>query len=171
MEVDTNVNCTASGKYQFNTIYFNKTITEWIIIINHEVAIQNNFKKINIYPGKFGFDSLIYSLSLVLSHLTKNTSDIYVYMSGELDVTKYLELIHKGWSKNYMYWINNEPYDLGLYKKPSKPLISDERNINAMMYYNKLPEYIQNVYKDILASLFKTLANEIINEGIKNLKI
>ena len=31
-------------------------------------------------------------------------------------INKYLELTHKGWKKNYIYWVNNEPYETSLYK-------------------------------------------------------
>ncbi len=116
------INQTASGKYKFNTIYFNKTISKWVDIVNTDISIKNNFKKIHIYPGKYGFDICVYSLSLVLSHLIKNTSDIYTYMSGTLDINKYLELIHEGWKKNYIYWINNKPYKENNNDKPKDDL-------------------------------------------------
>ncbi len=165
------VNQTASGKYQFNTVYFNKTISEWVNIVNNDISIKNNFKKIHIYPGKYSFDTYIYSLSLILSYIDKNTKDIYTYMSGILDINEYLELTHKGWKKNYIYWINNLPYKEGIYKIPSKPLCTDENNKKVTLYYNKLNEETQDVYIDIVSSVFNLLANEIIEEGMKNLKI
>ena len=165
------INQTASGKYRFNTVYFKKSISEWVNLVNTYVSEKNNFKKIHIYPGKYGFDNYIYVLSAILSHLSKNLEDIQYYMKGTLDINVYLELIHKGWKKNYIYWVNNEPYETDSYKKPSKPLISDVRNKKAMSYYNNLDEETQDVYIDIVSSVFKILGNQIIEDGINNLKI
>lgn len=165
------INHTASKKYRFDTVYFNKTISEWTNIVNTDISAKNNFKKIHIYPGKYGYDNYIYILSSILSHIDKNTNDIYQYISGTLDINEYLELSHKGFARNYIYWINTKPYKEGLYKKPSKKISTDINNKKAITYYNNLDESTQNIYKDIVSSVFKILANEIIENGIKNLKI
>ena len=93
-------------------------------------------------------------------------------MKRTLDINKYLELTHKGWKKNYIYWVNNEPYETSLYKKPSKPLISDERNKNTMLYYNKLDEKILNNLKiaENITTTTTLFADEIskINKKLKN---
>jgi hypothetical protein len=163
------LNQTASGKYRFDSIYFKKTISEWVDIINTDISEKNNFKKIHIYPGKYGYDNYVYSLSSILSYLSKNLEDIQHYMKGTLAINKYLELIHKGWKKNYIYWVNNTPYETSMYKKPTKELNTDFRNKNAMLYYNKLDGETQDVYIDIVSSVFKTLGNQIIEDGINNL--
>lgn len=165
------LNQTASGKYRFDAVYFNRSISKWVNMVNTDISITKKIKKIHIYPGKYGFDSYVYILSLLLTHLSNNTNDIYTYISGSLDINNYLLLVHKGWKKNYIYWVNDQPYNEGPYKKPTKELNTDTRNEKAMLYYNKLDEDTKNIYKDIISSIFKILSNEIIEDGIKNLKI
>ena len=166
------LNHTASGKYQFNTVYFNKNILECVDLLNIDIATKNNFKKMHLYPCKYGFDLYVYILSKVLTHIKKNTDDIFKFNKGTLDLNIYLEIVHKGWRKNYLYWSNKKPYKkTDLYQKPSKSIINDANNRKAILFYNKLSKSTITIYTDIIESIFKLLLHEFIKEKIKNLNI
>jgi len=139
---------TASGKYNFDTIYNNKPLREWISLINKELCIINNWTYTQLDPGMYGYDNFATSLCYVFMNLDKN-----------LNLLEYADLIHEGWSENYIYWRDNEPYKNNLYKKPFNPIGTEYKNMLATTEFKLLPIDEQKKDIDIAKILLELLNN------------
>ncbi len=168
-----NPNKTASGKYNYSTIYFNKRIEDWVPLIHNNVNIINSWRKIEIKKYNYGYDNYVYILSKLLPYIKQNKDDIFIYIGNMLNIEKYAKKAFKAHIKNYLYWRNHIPYEENkIYEKPSKSRknkkFSDEL---AVTDWKSLDTEQKEIYIDIVKTIFDYLKNIIIMEGIQNLKL
>lgn len=164
---------TLSDVYRYDTIYFNKPLTEWVSIIHDKIKIKYNCD-FDIYEQSYGYDNYVYLLSSILSYLSQNSDDIFIYISKQLDLDIYIHIAHKAWMKNYTYYKENVTYDesvdpckkIMLYKNKDK-YKADISNSK----HNKLPSYQKDIYVDVITYVFDVLVGIVVSEGMKNLKI
>ncbi len=117
---------TANGKYNYNEQFGDKTLTEWADICHKELSRVSKWKYIPLKAGSFGFDNMIISIGYLFENFEKN------------ELEHLAELIHKGWTINYIYWRDNKPK--APYLSPAKPLGDKRRNDCAIIPYKNLPE-------------------------------
>ena len=134
------LNVSANGKYNYDTIYLNKTLDELVNLAHKENCLVNKWYYNPLHRGMFGYDNLVCSLSYACNLLNQNN----VVTDVELATA-----IHDGWIENYTYWRDNKPYvNNTSYKAPNKPLGDIERNLSASLSYDKLSTSEQE--KDIV---------------------
>ncbi len=169
-----NPNETASKKYKYDTIYFNKPLYDCVPIVHNNVDLINNWKKFDIKKYTYGYDNYIYVLSKVLPKIKQNKDDLFIYIGNQLSLDKYGKIAFKAHIKNYLYWRNNIPYDGNpIYEKPSKAKKRSENFSDelALCTWEALDSCQKDIYIDIVKSVFDYLKQVIITEGIQNLSI
>lgn len=131
---------TANGKYKYNDKLPIKNIPiDHVVQSCHKYnSLACNWKIIQLNPGTYGYDNLIMSIMTVIDEIIKDNQIIY----SKLDDLEYISsLVHYGWSLNYIYWRDEEPYlKSKLYKKPVKPFNDPRRNKLSLTLYDQLPE-------------------------------
>lgn len=153
-------NMTANGKYNYNQEFYKMTLNEWVQNAHKFNCLSNNWNHHPLKKGAFGYDNLAVSISHTL---TSNDFLLLPKILNDEHINILSKLIHEGWSINYIYWRDNEPYiNNNLYLKPYNKLDDERRNICAQIEFNDLEQDEKD--KDII--LAKFLINEInrINE-------
>lgn len=84
--------------------------------------------------GAFGFDNLAISIIYTLEKVKTQEK------LKKISIDKLSDYVHRAWSKNYIYWRDNEPWINGKYIKPAKTLNDKNRNKLAETDYDELPE-------------------------------
>ncbi len=125
---------TANNIYKYDTIYFNKSLDEWI----QEVHINNlkyyGWKNIPLKRGCFGYDNIAISLNLLFDQILNDKT----ILDNKLLCAHY---IHLGWTMNYIYWRDYKPWlTNNNYIKPSKSLNDSRRNNCAKLSFNDLDD-------------------------------
>lgn len=162
---------TASGTVSFETIYFNKPISEWVTIINKKIAKPNEFRVIKIHPGKFGYDVLATMINHTFTCINENINDILLYTRNRLDIQPYLNLIHGSYVECYLFWKNFSPHINNGYTVPKKELITDFNNDRVTTYCEKLDVNIIQMYTAILEIIFDLVSEIVLSEGIKQINM
>ncbi len=118
----------------YNKIYYNRTLEEWVEIVNKYNSSVNNWNYYKLSSGTFGFDNIVLSLY----HLFENSKENEL---KEENMEHLAHLIHEGWIINYTYWRDNEPWLKNQeYTKPYNPLGDKRRNNCASTKYINLSE-------------------------------
>ena len=167
----SNITSTASGKVEFGSIYFGKSLNEWIITVNKSISKANDYRVIRINPGKFGYDVMATMLANIFQCLLENNDDIMLFIRNNLDYTPYLNIIHGGFVETYLYWKNFDPVTNSNYTAPKIPIITDFNNNRVTTYYEKLPTDTQEMYTEIFSKIMNLLADIVLSEGLKNLNM
>ncbi len=107
---------------------------------------ENKWFYNKLKEGCFGFDNLAISIIYTLEKVKTKEK------LKNISIEKLSDYVHRGWSKNYIYWRDNEPWIDGEYIKPSKPLNDKNRNMLAKTDYKDLPE--EEKEKDRIISRF-----------------
>jgi hypothetical protein len=109
------------------------TLDDMIQKLHKYNSEQNRWKHIPLKKGCFGYDNIAISIMYTLNKVkSKEKLD-------KCTVDKIADYVHRAWSKNYIYWRDNEPWIEG-YIKPAKKLNDDNRNTLAETDYKDLPE-------------------------------
>lgn len=78
----------------------------------HEYLSMSEGKRVvnfrNFVPGHFGYDSMVTSVAWVA--LTKRTLAELNLAEREITVEEAADLVHQGWTENYLYWRDQEPF-------------------------------------------------------------
>ena len=95
---------------------------------------QNRWKHIPLKKGCFGYDNIAISIMYTLNKVKSNEK------LEKCSINKLADYVHRAWSKNYIYWRDNEPWIDGTYIKPAKKLNDINRNNLSETDYKDLPE-------------------------------
>ncbi len=121
---------TSNKLFKYDQIYLNKTLDQYANEIHHIMKLKckwNNNNKLLI--GMYGYDALIMSIGYALK-----------YCPDKLNLQCLAEFIHQGWSDNYIYWRDSQPWLKNkLYKKPHNCLGDSRRNKLSLTKFNDLP--------------------------------
>ncbi len=167
----TSLTSTASGLYDFSSMYFNRRLCDWICEV-HKRMINIGWSNVRIVPGKYGYDVYAYSLVSIFDTIHCNKNDIFLYIGKALVYDTYLENVHNAWRSNYTYWKNVSPYTTSdKYQKPSKRLDTSVNDNYATSYCCNLPSDHIDMYLDLIKCVFDMLSETILSEGITNLKL
>lgn len=137
--------CTANGKYEYGSIWFGKTLDEWIQNCHRYNSEKNLWKYTELKPGSFGYDNLAHSLCYAFQTI----------IDGEYGVNNLASAIHNGWSENYLFWRDHQPGStntLVKYYEPYNKLGDERRNMAATTRFQDLPKDEQ--VKDIVIASF-----------------
>lgn len=115
---------TANKMFHYNQKFYGKTLDTWIQNAHKYNCEKNNWKYYPLQKGAFGYDNLAISIGYVF--LYYNFDNVY----SKIIVA---DLIHQGWSINYLYWRDYNPQNNSEYKyiAPYKSLNDERRNICA----------------------------------------
>lgn len=119
----------ADNKYRYNKKFFNKTLDEWTQSAHLHNCIANGWKCAPLKIGCYGYDTLIVCFGDLLSNYSYDMTDNCI-----------AEMMHKSWSKNYIYWRDHQPFLKNKYIKPAKPLNDSRRNKLSETSFNDLPK-------------------------------
>lgn len=134
------MNQTANGKYKYDSVYYGKTLNEWIQLSHKNNCQKNGWNFYELKRGMFGYDNMACSLGYLFENMNK-----------KLDEEYFAELIHEGWKINYLYWRDNQPWNNG-YLKPNQTLNDERRNKLAMTPHKDLPD--DEKEKDLIIARF-----------------
>lgn len=95
---------------------------------------RNKWKYFPLKRGSFGYDNLAVSIVYTLNKI-KSKENL-----ENKTLEKVADYVHRAWSKNYVYWRDNEPWADGSYIKSAKKLDDNNRNLLAKTKYEELPE-------------------------------
>jgi hypothetical protein len=95
---------------------------------------RNRWKYIPLKQGSFGYDNLAISIVYTLNKIKSKEK------LENKSIEKVADYVHCAWSKNYVYWRDNEPWLNGTYIKSAKKLDDKNRNLLAETNYEDLPE-------------------------------
>ncbi len=73
--------CTANSFYEYNKIYYGKTLCEWVNLAHKENCVINKWEFVPLNVGQFGFDNIACSLVYCFKHLqttTKGDKDVII---------------------------------------------------------------------------------------------
>ena len=125
---------TANQKYKYNQVFHGHSLDSWIQIVHKNNAEVNKWKYFPLKQGAFGYDNLAISLAYMFTQ-----GDSFLVNDNQTD--NLANLIHKGWTENYLYWRDNKPWLTNTnYFKPAQALGDDRRNLCANTNYCDLPE-------------------------------
>lgn len=140
-------NKTANNKYTYSKTYFGKPLSEWINLVHIHLSHELNWKYFPLKPGAFGYDNLAHSISWV-----------FIKCDGTENIEKISDYVHRGWTINYIYWKDHEPWISNKeYIKPGNKLGDDRRNMCAATPYKNLPDEEKIKDKIIAQYLIKIL--------------
>lgn len=147
----------ANGEYKYNRQFYYMTLDNWAQESNIFNCISNNWNISPLKVGSFGYDNLVVSLGYTLSKCKIFTEE---------NIDTIADLIHQGWTINYIFWRDNTPWTNTEYKyyKPFSQLGDERRNNCAILEYHELSQEEKD--KDII--LAKFLVNKVneINEQL-----
>jgi len=107
---------------------------------------QNKWKYYELKVGSFGYDNLAISIVYTLNKI-KTQENL-----EKKSINKIADYVHRAWSKNYIYWRDNEPWIEGSYVKSAKKLNDNNRNKLSETDYKDLPQNEKD--KDIIIATF-----------------
>ncbi|CAH6420952.1 Hypothetical protein KVN_LOCUS81 [uncultured virus] len=132
----------ANGKFSYEKIYIDKSLNEWTINVHKYMTKELKWKYAPLKKGMFGYDNLIMSLAYV-----------FEYCPNKLDINEVADYVHQGWTANYLYWKNNNPWSVNkFYMKPKNPLGDQRRNNCANTPFKFLPK--EEKEKDLIIAKF-----------------
>jgi hypothetical protein len=95
---------------------------------------RNRWEYFPLKRGSFGYDNLAVSIVYILNKI-KSKENL-----ENKSIEKIADYVHRAWSKNYVYWRDNEPWSDGSYIKSAKKLDDKNRNFLAETKYEDLHE-------------------------------
>ena len=124
-------------------------------------AEVNGWAKSTLRPGQFGYDNMVTSVAWVA--LMDRALVFDFDTPRQLTVEEAADLIHQGWTENYLYWRDQKPFlqNRG-YQKPAKPLGDPRRDSCAQATFAQLPPDEQE--KDLVLARF--LIKRLIESGL-----
>ena len=146
----------ANGDYKYDREIYYITLDRWAQEAHKFNCISHNWNIEPLKPGNFGYENLIVSLGYTLINCKDFTNTVE-------NIETISDLIHKGWTINYMFWRDNSPWENTDYKyyKPFPPLGDERRNNCALIDFQDLPQDEKD--KDIILAKFLIgKINEII---------
>jgi hypothetical protein len=133
---------TANGKYQYDQMFHEKTLDEWVQTVHKHNSQINHWKLISLKKGAYGYDNLAMGIGNAF------TNDIETKSTDEV-----AEIIHNGWVENYVFWRDNKPWKANKsYTKPSQWLGDARREFCAKTAFANLSFEEKN--KDIIIADF-----------------
>ena len=126
---------TANGQYDY------APLQAYITQAHQTLSQKSGWTYQELRPGTFGYDSMALAIGYMLEHYLPNKPIDY-----------YANLVHVGWSINYVYWRDYKPevkYP-ELYTGPFNPLGDDKRNTLANTAFENLP--FEERLKDIIVA-------------------
>jgi hypothetical protein len=133
----SSLNKTAYKSYEYDMdIGFYKKYKLYTMIDKlHKYNSQcNRWKNNPLKQGSFGYDNLAISIIYTLNKVKSKEK------LENKTIEKIADYVHRAWSKNYIYWRDNEPWSDGTYIKSAKKLDDANRNKLAETDYEDLPE-------------------------------
>jgi len=128
---------TANSRYNYSKNILGRTLHEWVQDANKYNSKVNKWKIFPLKKGSLGYDNIAMSLMAVFNKLDDDPQ-----LLGDED--KICQLMHRGWTENYTYWRDNEPYKKDKskyeYRKPSQKLGDERRDKISKMQYSKLSD-------------------------------
>jgi hypothetical protein len=119
----------ANNKYLYNQKYYGKTLDAWTESAHRYNCLKNGWAYHPLNIGCYGYDTWIVCLGDFFSNYSRN-------MTCNCIAT----MMHNSWSKNYIYWRDNQPFLKDKrYMKPVQPLNDTRRNKLAKTSFCKLP--------------------------------
>lgn len=147
-------NITANQKYNYDLVFFQRTLHDWVQIVHKNNAIINKWYYQPLQPGAFGYDNLIVSLYYLF---TQNQNKLLPTLENNDFLA---DLVHQGWCENYLFWRDHQPWKTNKnYVKPAKTLGDDRRNLCAISSYDNLPQEEKIKDLDIVNCIRQTLYN------------
>ncbi len=131
---------TANGLYKYDEIYHGRAMHEWVRMAHEVNCINNGWKICPLIPRAYGYDNMVVCLSKIFQ---LNILDI-----NDNEKMKMAEVIHDGWTENYIYWRDNKPWENRGYRRPNGTLGDERRNMCAATAFKDLPEEEQK--KDLI---------------------
>lgn len=120
---------TANKLFKYDQIYLNKTLDQYANEIYNIMSSKHGWNSKKFLIGMYGYDALIMSIGYA-----------FKYCPDKLNIYCLAEFIHQGWSVNYIYWRDNNPWlKSKLYKKPHNDLGDYRRNKLALTKFDDLP--------------------------------
>ena len=151
------------------SLYFNESIEYWVRASHIKMSELYKMKPIRIKTNDFGYDSYACILIQILSNAS--STDIMNFIRNELDITKYIELSHSAWSKNYIHWKSIHD-DNTLSSNPKKTLNTIRRNnVATTSSISHLDSDDLELYTDIINVVFSILGEKVLNAGMQQLSI
>lgn len=147
---------TANGKYSYQQNFFDCSLDEWVQLAHADNCKSQGWYVSKLKSGGFGYDNMCLSLAHTIQAI-ENDPDILE------DIDKLSELIHQGWSTNYLYWRDHKPWlkaHTGNYNRPSKPLGDSRRDLCAKQSFGELNEEEQEKDRVIARFLQRELEIE-----------
>jgi hypothetical protein len=148
---------TLNEKYKFDTIYFNKSLIEWIHLLD-------------TCTNKYEYDRYAHIISNIMICINEEPNDIYLYIRGKLDLDPYMKIIHGGYIENYLYY-KNESKKISKYKKMYKTIVTNINNDICLTYWYYLPDEIKTKYLDIINKIFEHVSELVLSAGMSTLNI
>jgi len=130
-------NCTAMNNFKYDAEFYGYKLSELVYAAHKFNCESNNWTFHPLKPGAYGYDSLAVSIAFAISEYEKGNTNLP-------------ENIHIGWSKNYVFWRDEKPYeDSILYIRPYVPINDERRNKCAELDFNNLEkdEQIKDYYR------------------------
>lgn len=149
-----------------STTFYGQNIKEWTVEINKRISQKYEMKPIKILEGDYGFDSISAVVYALLSNI--NVQNIYSAIQGGFDKSSLIEVAHDAWCKKYVQWKN---ISFELSTNPKKTINTHRRNDRATTCFENLSQDDLELYNDFIDELFKILTQNIIEAGMKNMKI
>jgi hypothetical protein len=153
------------NKFDSDIIYYGQTLYDWIDIVHTIICDESELAKFDI--DGYGFDSYASILNIILSNI--DTPDVMSYMKNNLDLDKYVDLAHRGWSKNYIHWKNlilDDQTD-----DPTQTINTYDRNNRATTHSTNLNKNDLALYYTVIRLIFEILTKKILEAGMQNLSI
>lgn len=133
---------TANGVYRYDHELQGHTLDWWVQRTHQYNCQQNGWYHHPLKLGAFGYDNLCMSLGRLLEMDLKTMDEWHA-----------ADIIHRGWTENYLYWRDNQPWKSNSsYVKPSRPLADTRRDMCAQNQFEDLPSDEQQ--KDIILAQF-----------------
>lgn len=138
---------TANGMFNYNDKFYDIDLDTWVQETHKYNCEKNNWKYSYLKKGAFGYDNLAVSIGFTLRKYEHNYDE-------ESSLYKLAELIHDGWSINYIYWKEKHPENSKTYKyiAPFNPLEDERRNTCAITQFRWLDDEEKN--KDYIIAEF-----------------
>lgn len=122
---------TANGKYRYDRGFHGAPLSEWVQTSHAALARASGWEYRPLRAGTFGHDNLAVSLAHMFTRLGERAG---------ADVDETAARIHDGWTENYVFWRDHEPWKHSpSYYAPFNPLGDPRRERCAQTAYEDLP--------------------------------
>lgn len=137
---------TANGQYDY------APLQAYITQAHQTLSQKSGWTYQALRPGTFSYDSMAVAIGYMLEHYQPNKPIDY-----------YANLVHVGWSINYVYWRDYHPevkYP-ELYTGPFNPLGDEKRNTLAKTAFENLPFEEQLKYIIVAESVVDMMSKKL----------